>query len=131
AGLASVDASDFQVLRRAPRHHVQRVVMASVEHDHDVELALVMRAEKLAVIAQGRLNPLFFVVSGDQQQQAGSRSRHGFCLTARRTKGKRKRSPGKLKLALGKPTRGRLQASNKGSTLVPIAVQILPEPCPA
>ena len=48
----------------------ERVVTAAVKDDDDFEFARVIRAEKRGVIAQNRADPLFFVVSGDQQQDA-------------------------------------------------------------
>lgn len=55
---------------------LESVIAATVQDDNDLELAGVIGAEVLSVVAQNRADPLLFVVSRDQQKDALLRFGH-------------------------------------------------------
>ena len=59
--------------RRDVPDDAERVVRAAVEDNDDLEFAGIIFAEKLRVIAQHRFDARFFVVSRNQDEQAGVR----------------------------------------------------------
>ncbi len=70
-GRGKFQGADFGKFRRHPLHHVRGIVPATVEHHHQLELALVIPPEKLGVAAQHRFDPILLVVSRYQQQHTG------------------------------------------------------------
>ena len=58
------------IIRADAPHHAERVVRAAVEHDDQLELALVMLLEVAGIVPQHRFDAALFVVSRDQEQQA-------------------------------------------------------------
>jgi hypothetical protein len=64
-------------LHRDALKNTYRVVRATVQHDAKLEVAVIILPKIFGVLAQHRLNPLFFVVRRNQQQQAGTRLGHG------------------------------------------------------
>ena len=52
-------------------HHAKRVVAAAVENDDQLERPGIIAPEKNRELAQHRFDARFFVVSRDEQQQAG------------------------------------------------------------
>ncbi len=58
-------------------HHAEGVVPATVEHDHQLEFALIILPEKPGVVAQSRFDPILLVVGRDQQQHARINLGHG------------------------------------------------------
>src|SRR6476619_4567737 len=65
-GRLEFEPADLRKFVGSGCNDLQCVVAATVEDDHDLELASVIGAEILGVIAQNRSNPLLFVVSRDQ-----------------------------------------------------------------
>ena len=64
-------ALDRRIIRADAPHHAEGVVRAAVEHDDQLELALVMLLEVASVVPQHRFDAALFVVGRDQEQQAG------------------------------------------------------------
>src|SRR5437588_12375210 len=52
-------------------HDTERVIAATVENDHQLEFAFILVAKVSSVLAQYRLDPRLFIVSGNQEQKAG------------------------------------------------------------
>ena len=69
-GRGKIQPPDAGKFLRHALHHAERVVAAAVEDDDELELAGIMRAKKLRVLAQHRFDARFFVVSRDEEQQA-------------------------------------------------------------
>ena len=84
-GLREFQRADRRIIRADALHDAERVVRAAVEHDDELELAVVMLLEIAGIVAQHRFDAALFVVSRDQEQQAVARSRR--LLTRERPKG--------------------------------------------
>ena len=59
------------IIRADTLHHGKGVVGAAVEHDDQLELALVLLLEVAGIVPQHRFDAALFIVSRDQEQQAG------------------------------------------------------------
>src|ERR1051325_5938836 len=75
-GSFELKPADFREVFGGAFDDLESVVAAAVEDDDDLELASVMGAKVLGVVAQNRADPLLFVVSRDQQKDAGLRFGH-------------------------------------------------------
>src|SRR5277367_3468870 len=72
-GRAEFQRAHLGKIRRDFMDDAESVVRAAVEDDEDAELAGIILLEKLRVIAQHRFDARFFVVSRNQDEQAGVR----------------------------------------------------------
>src|SRR6185436_4977388 len=73
---------DFREFSGGGFDHPKRVVAAAVQDHNEFETAAIVAAEIFAVTAQDRSDPLFLVICGNEQQQAGICAlRHAGVLT--------------------------------------------------
>ena len=70
-GRGEIQPADGREILRHARHHGERVVTAAVEDDDHLEFAGIIPPEKIRVVTQHRFDARFFVVSRDEEQQAG------------------------------------------------------------
>src|ERR1017187_1295026 len=61
---------DRWIFRPNAAYHTDGIIGAAVEHDHQLELAVVMFLEVVSVVPQHRFNAALFIVGRDQEQQA-------------------------------------------------------------
>ena len=70
-GRRKIQPADARKILRHTLHHAQRVVAAAVEDDDELERAGIVAPEKIRELAQHRFDARFFVVSRNEEQQAG------------------------------------------------------------
>jgi len=81
-GVAKLLGANEGKIRRHSADDPDGVVLATVEHHNELELAAVLFLKIRSIFAQNRLDAALFVVSRDKEQQAGLGNGAHFILSS-------------------------------------------------